>query len=173
MKAVSAWTMPLLLCALSMLFLCSRRELFASFTAGAKEGMRTATGLLPTLCALLVGVSVFRASGACEWLTDLLAPLCQRIGIPKELLPLLTVRPFSGGASTAVAEDLFAAEGADSFAGRVASVLLGSSDTVFYIVAVYFGAVGIKRGRHTLVAALLTAGFCTVLACAITRMFFD
>ncbi len=171
-QQITAYLVPLLLCGISLCILCRKQDLFSSYLLGAKDGMRTCTHLLPSLCALTVGISMLRASGACDAIAALLAPLCEKIGIPTEILPLLAVRPFSGGASTALAQELFTTFGADSFPARCAAVLMGSSDTVFYVVAVYFGAVGIRHGKHTLAAALVTMLCAALFACAITRVCF-
>ncbi len=172
MAAVANVALPLVLCLCAFLILRSRGARFDAFLQGAKEGIQSGVALLPTLIALLVAIGMFRVSGLADFLTDRLAPVCERIGLPKELLSLVLLRPLSGGASTALGADLFATYGADSFVGRCASVLLGSSDTVFYIIAVYFAAAGVKKGRHAVLASLLTMVFCTFFSCFLVRLFF-
>jgi len=165
---------PLVLASVGALMLFSRREksqlYFDAFVSGAKYGIETAVKLLPTLVALLCAVSMFNASGAAELLAKLLSPILGALGIPTELATLLLVRPVSGSASSALAAELFSRISPDSYAGRCASVILGSSDTAIYIVAVYFSAVGVKKARHTLPAALTVMLVCAVLACAIVRL---
>ena len=124
------------------------------------------------LVGLLTAVAMFRASGALEWLTGLCAPVLEALGIPPETTPLMLVRPVSGSGALAVGTDLITAYGPDSYIGRVAAVMLGSTETTFYTIAVYFGSAGIIRTRHTVPAAL-TADLTGFLASAFAvRLFF-
>ena len=150
----------------------SKKDLFSEFTSGAAEGMKTAVGLLPTLVALLSAIAMFNSSGASNALAEYLSPVADRIGIPSEIIPLILVRPLSGGASTALIADIFKKYGADSFAGRCASVIAGSSDTLLYIISVYFGAVGVKKIRSTAIIAFITSFFCVFFAVFLCRIFF-
>jgi len=121
---------------------------------------------------LLTAVSMFRASGAMEWLSRIFAPVTGLLGIPQETTPLLLVRPVSGSGALAVASDLIKTYGADSYIGRVAAVMMGSTETTFYTIAVYFGAAGIHKTRHTIPAAL-TADLTGFIAAAFAvRLFF-
>lgn len=150
----------------------SRKDMFSEFTEGAKDGMHTAVRLLPTLVALLSAIAMFNASGCAEGVAGLLEPLAKKIGLPSEIVPLVIVRPLSGGASTALIDDIFKKYGADSLAGRCASVIAGSSDTLLYVFSVYFGAVGIKKTRGTLPIGVIVMIFCVFLACFLCRLFF-
>ena len=138
-----------------------RQDVCSAMTEGAAQGLRLLGSILPSLIVLLCGVNMLRASGALDLLSRLLGPACRWIGLPPELLPLMLVRPFSGSAALAVAADLMAQYGVNSTIGRTAAVMLGSSETTFYTVSVYFGATGIHRTRHTIPAALCAdlAGF--------------
>ena len=128
--------------------------------------------IIPALVGLLTAVSMFRASGAMEWLAALCAPLLNRLGIPPETVPLMLVRPVSGSGALAVGSELMSTYGPDSYIGRVAAVMLGSTETTFYTVAVYFGAAGIHKSRHTIPAAL-TADLTGFIASALAvRLFF-
>jgi len=121
---------------------------------------------------LLTAVAMFRASGAMEWLSNLCAPLLERLGIPAETAPLMLIRPVSGSGALAVVSELITAHGPDSYEGRVAAVMLGSTETTFYTIAVYFGSAGIHKTRHTIPAAL-TADLTGFLASALAvRLFF-
>lgn len=146
--------------------------LFDEFLLGAREGAETSVRLLPTLIALMVGVSMLRASGFGSLLSDWLSPIATRLGIPAEILPLVFLRPVSGSGSNAMLIDLFETYGADSLVGLSASVLVGSSDTMIYIIAVYFSAVSVKRTRHALPAACLVAVLCLFLSCLVARLVF-
>lgn len=172
MEFISYLIIPLIITVVGFVMLVSRRDLFNAFVVGAKEGLETGVRLLPTLVALIAGVSMFNASGAADAIASLLEPIFSVIGIPSEIIPFLIVRPVSGGASTAMASELFEKYGADSFAGRCVSVIMGSSDTIIYIIAVYFASVQIKKTRHTMPAAFLTMIFCVFFSCFITRLWF-
>ena len=148
-------------------------SVFDGFVTGAKEGIATAFGILPSLVGLLVAVGMFRASGAMDLLLNLLAPVGRVLGIPAEVMPLALLRPVSGSGSLALVAELMARYGADSFIGRTASVLMGSTETTFYTLAVYFGSVGIRKTRHTTAAALIADGCAAVLAVAAVRVFFE
>ena len=128
---------------------------FDTFLAGAREGLRASLKLLPTLVGLIVAVTMLRASGLLELLCGLLDSIAQGAGVPAELLPLALLRPISGSGASAYTLDLLQQFGPDSETGKIASVLSSSTETTFYAVAVYFGACGYKRLRHTVPAALL------------------
>lgn len=169
---ISALPMPLILCAVGIILLCSKKDRFESFLTGARQGLDTAVQLLPTLCALIVGVSMLTASGAVDLLAKLLSPVANVIGVPCELLPLLLTRPFSGSASTASFAELLETVGADSFAGLCASVIFATSDTMVYIISVYFSSVGIKRSREAFPIATAVMLFCIFFSCFLCRIWF-
>ena len=164
MPNIASYTVPAILASVGLLFLISKKDLFNEFLQGAKEGLETLVNLLPTLIALIVGVSIFRASGGLEILTDLLSPAFSLLKIPREIIGFILMRPVSGSGSTAMLNDIFKEHGPDSAVGKIASVIMGSSDTVFYIFAVYFGAVKIKKTGCALIAALFTQIFCAFCA---------
>ena len=149
-----------------------RVDVYGALTHGAEEGLTVLLKVLPALVGLLTAVAMFRASGALEWLTGLCAPALEFLGIPPETTPLMLVRPVSGSGALAVGSDLIATYGPDSYIGRVAAVMLGSTETTFYTIAVYFGSAGIIRTRHTVPAAL-AADLTGFLASAFAvRLFF-
>ena len=160
---MSALTMlvPLLLGA-AALWGCARRvDVFDALTAGAGEGLNILLRIAPSLVILLTAVYMLRASGALEGCAALLGPLLRVVGIPPETVGLLLVRPVSGSAALGVGAELIAAYGPDSTVGRTAAVMLGSTETTFFTIAVYYGAAGVRRTRYTLPAALCAdlAGF--------------
>jgi len=171
-EALSSLAMPSVILVAGLLMLFGRRDYFSAFCQGAREGLQTAVGLLPTLCALTVAISMLNASGAVALVADLLSPLSDRIGLPGELLPLLLTRPFSGSASTAGYTALLSQVGPDSFAGLCASVIFGSSDTVVYIISVYFSSVNIKRTRYAFPFAFAVMLFCIFFSCFLCRAVF-
>lgn len=172
MEQIASAVIVCVIFAVGMALLCSKKTSFENFLAGTKDGIRVCLGLLPTLIVLMVSVSMLSASGVVDYLAKLVAPVCSAIGIPSEILPLVIMRPISGSASNAMISELFGTYGADSFAGYVASVLLGSSDTILYVSAVYFSAVGVKKTRHALPAAFAAMLFCVFFSSLVCRLFF-
>ncbi|MBR6186517.1 MAG: spore maturation protein [Clostridia bacterium] len=132
-----------------------RTPLYDAFADGAKEGLQTAKRILPPLIAMLCAIRAFSASGLTDALSAFLAPALQGARIPKETLPLMLLRPLSGSASLAMLKEILHTYGPDSRIGLVASVMMGSSETVFYTCCVYLGAAGVRRSRHTIPCALL------------------
>lgn len=144
-----------------------RSDFFAAFLDGAKEGLRSAASVLPALCLLMTAVGMVRASGVLDLLAGFASPFLAKVGFPAEVLPLALLRPFSGSGALAYYGKLCESLSPDSFAARVASVLMGGSETTFYTIAVYYGGAGIKNGRNTVFAALaadLAAAVLSVLA---------
>ena len=172
MSVISQMIVPFVLALAGMGMFFSKKDLFSEFTTGASYGLKTAVGLLPTLVALITAISMFNSSGASQALSNFLAPLGSKVGIPSEIIPLILVRPLSGGASTALIADIFEKYGADSFAGRCASVIAGSSDTLLYVISVYFGAVGVKKARKTPLIAFIAALFCVFVSVFLCRLLF-
>mgnify|MGYP001047046175 FL=1 len=127
---------------------------FDAFLEGAREGLSTAVSITPALICLLTAVPMFKASGALDVLSWGLSPLAQAVGLPGEVIPLALLRPISGSGAMVLFNDLLAVYGPDSFIGRVASVMEGSTETTFYTIAVYYGATHVTRTRHTLPSAL-------------------
>jgi len=169
---LSSLVIPLLLAGVASYGLGKRVDVYGALTHGAEEGLTVLLRIVPALVGLLTAVSMFRASGAMEWLSGLFAPALEALGVPAEATPLMLIRPASGSGALAVASDLMAAYGPDSYVGRVAAVMLGSTETTFYTVAVYFGSAGIHKTRYTIPAALTAdlTGF--VMAAWTVRWFF-
>ena len=151
---LSTLIVPLLLAFTASFAMTRRVDVYAALTKGAEEGLTVLLHILPSLIALLTAVYMFRASGAMESLGALLAPALDKIGIPAETAPLLFIRPISGSGALAVGSEIMQVYGVDSYIGRVAAVMLGSSETTFYTVAVYYGSAGITKTRYTIPAAL-------------------
>ncbi|MCP0913749.1 MULTISPECIES: spore maturation protein [Legionella] len=147
-------------------------NVFDSFITGAKQGFETVVTIIPYLVAMIVAIGMLRASGFFELLHGGLAPLLSRIGMPPELLPLALIRPFSGSASTGVMAELIHEHGGNSFIAKTAATMMGSTETTFYVVAVYFGAVGIRRTRYAIPAGLLADFAGVVAAICVCRYFF-
>jgi spore maturation protein B len=145
---------------------------YESFVEGGKEGIKIAISIIPFLVGMLVAISVFRASGALDALMKWIRPLMESIGMPAEIVPLVFIRPISGTAALGMTSDLIANYGPDSFIGRLASVLQGSTDTTLYVITVYFGAVGIKKMGDALKVGLLADLVGIVAAVAVVAFLF-
>ena len=169
---LSSLVIPLLLAVTAVYGMGKRVDVYGALTHGAEEGLTVLLRIVPALVGLLTAVSMFRASGAMEWFSGLCSPLLEAVGIPPETAPLMLIRPVSGSGALAVASDLINTYGPDSYIARVAAVMLGSTETTFYTIAVYFGSAGIHRTRHTIPSALaadLTGFLASALA---VRLFF-
>lgn len=158
---------PLILLGISLAALGKGESAYDLLLEGAAQGFQVLRSMIPALILLLTAVSMLRASGAVEALSTFLAPAFQTVGIPPETAMLILVRPISGSAALAVGADLMAAYGPDSLIGRTAAIMLGSTETTFYAISVYFGAAGIKRTRYAIPAALLAdlTGFLVAALC--------
>jgi spore maturation protein SpmA len=171
-NTVSEWTIPLLMVAIVTVGLGQKAKPYEVFVEAAKEGFTTAITIIPYLLAILVPVSMFRASGGMDLLVSLLSPLTQLVGFPAEALPVALVRPLSGSGALAVMTETMKTYGPDSFIGNLVSLVCGSSETTFYVLAVYFGAVQIKAVRHTLLACLVADTVGLFVSLIIARLFF-
>ena len=150
------YLVPGLLFVLSALALKDRQDAYSLMLEGGQKGLQLLVSILPTLIFLVTAVQILRASGAAELLSRSLSPLFSRLGIPPETALLVLIRPISGSAALAVGADLMRQYGVDSPVGRTAAVMLGSTETTFYTISVYFGAAGIRKTRYTLPAALFS-----------------
>ena len=169
---LSSLVIPVLLAAVAVYGMGKRVDVYSALTHGAEEGLTVLLRIIPALVGLLTAVSMLRASGALDWFSGLCAPLLDLLGLPAETMPLMLIRPVSGSGALAVASDLMMTHGPDSYEGRVAAVMMGSTETTFYTIAVYFGSAGITRTRHAVPAALaadLTGFLASALA---VRLFF-
>lgn len=154
MAFVSNLIVPVIIGAILLFGLLQNVNVFDVFTKGAKEGLSMSMKILPSLIALMTAVGMFKASGALDILTHLAAPIAEALRIPPQVMPLALLRPISGSGALVIFEDLLKTYGPDSFIGRVASVMQGSTETTFYTIAVYYGAAKITKTRHTVPAAL-------------------
>ena len=168
LDAISTWAVPLLLGGNPLLAFFRKVRVYPAFLDGAKQGFETAVRIIPALVAVFVLLAMLRASGAMEAAANALGPITRYLGVPASVLPVALIRPLSGAAAQGVVADVLRTEGPDSWAGRLASVMSGSTETTFYVLAVYLGGAGVTRPRQALAAGLLAdaAGFAAaVLAC--------
>ena len=154
MELMTQMLVPCVLAGTALYGTLRRVDVYGALVRGAGQGLETLARILPALVCLLTAVSMVRSSGLLEALAGCLAPVLGRLGLPPELLPLMLVRPISGSAALGVGADLINAYGPDSALGRTAAVMLGSTETTFYTIAVYFSAAGVTRTRYAVPAAL-------------------
>lgn len=154
-KTISSYALPVIILSILCIGIYREVKVYDIFVEAAKEGITTVIRIMPSLVGLLVAVGVFRASGALDLLIYAVRPVADFIGIPNEVIPLAMLRPISGSASLAIISDIMKVHGTDSFIGRLVSTMMGSTETIFYALAVYFGSVGIKNVRYTLAVALI------------------
>ena len=169
---MSDYLVPLLLILASVLVLRKKESSYDLLISGAGEGLQLVVTILPTLIILMTAVTMLRSSGAMELLSGLLAPVFSFFGIPPETAMLVLIRPISGSAALAVGADVMAAFGPDSAIGRTAAVMLGSTETTFYTVSVYFGAAGIRKTRYAVPAALFADFVGFFMASLTVRLFY-
>ncbi len=154
---MSGYIVPCLAILVLALGLAKRVDVYAAFADGAAESLPLLAKILPYLAAMLIAVRMLRESGVIDALTRFLTPLCQTVGLDARLLPLILIRPFSGSAAMAMFQELCAAYGPDAPVCRTAAILMGSSETIFYEVALYFGVIGVKKTRFAVPVALSAA----------------
>ena len=147
-------------------------KVYECFVEGAKDGITICLKIFPYLLAMIIAVNVFRASGALDYFIYLVRPVVVFIGLPPEVVPLVLIKPLSGSGALGVFTDIIKQHGADSYIGRVASIIMGSTETIFYTLTIYFGAVNVKKIRHTLFAAILADITAIIMAVNLAKFFF-
>lgn len=162
---------PLIVIGFSVVGIIRKVPIFEVFCEGALKGLKTILTITPTLIGLITAVTMLRESGAIETFVKLISPFAEKAGFPAEIVPVAVLRPISGGGSTALLIDIFKRLGPDSITGKIVSVMAGSTETTFYAITVYFGSVGIKKIRHTLIAGL-AADFTAVIFSVLTVRLF-
>ena len=172
LTVVQAWAFPMLIVGALLIGVGGRVAIYDSMIDGAKEGLEVAVRIVPYLVAIIAAVKMLRESGLLDLVISAVSPITTRIGVPGEVLPMALLRPLSGSGSFAVMSETLSAYGPDSFIGFLTSTLQGSTETTFYVLAIYYGAARITRGRHTLAACLTgdLAGF--IGAVAACHLFF-
>lgn len=164
---MSDFVIPVFIALIMLIGLIKKVDVFGEFTDGAKENLRSAFDVLPALIALMTAIGMFKASGGLEIISAAIAPLTEFLGFPRECIPLALIRPVSGSGALAVYESILTEVSPDSFAGRVASVVIGSTETTFYTIAVYYGITKVKKTKHA-IASSLTADLTGFILSALT-----
>ena len=169
---LSVFVLPAIIVGFPLYGMIKKVPVYEEFVEGAKEGFRVAVMIIPYLVAILFAIGMFRASGALDFLISGLDPVLGLIGIPAEVLPMMIVRPLTGGGSVGIVVDLINQYGEDSLIVKIAATMFGSTETTFYVIAVYFGAVNIKKTRHAVPAGLTADVVAMLLAVYVVKWLF-
>lgn len=172
-NTISKWAIPLTLALIPLWALYKKVPIYDTFVDGAREGFGVGVKIIPYLVGILVAIGMFRASGAIDIIAHVLSPVLNFIGMPADILPLAIIRPLSGSGALGIMTEIAGKYGGDSYMARLAAVMTGSSETTFYVLAVYFGAVGIKKVRYALIAGLIADLAGIISALIICRLVFN
>ncbi|NNF03402.1 MAG: spore maturation protein [Rhodothermales bacterium] len=169
---ISVFVLPLLIVGFPLYGLIKGVPVYEEFVDGAKDGFNVAVTIIPYLVAILFAIGMFRASGAMEFMIEGLRPALSFIGIPPEVLPMMIIRPLTGSGSAAIVLDMIQQFGEDSILVKMAATMFGSTETTFYVIAVYFGAVNVRKTRHAVPAGLIADVTALVLAVFVVKWLF-
>jgi len=172
MNTISLWALPAILVLILTYGLIKKVPLYEVFTDGAKDGFKVAINIIPYLVAIIVGISMLRASGAIEWFGSLLAPILNFLNVPTEIIPIMLTRSLSGSATIGVFSDIAGNPATNFYTMTLAAVMVGSSETTLYVLAVYFGAIKVSKIRYALIVGLLADLVGIILAILVCRVMF-
>lgn len=173
MQILSKFAIPFMIVGIISYGMSKNVPIYESFIEGAKDGFSTAIRIIPSFVAMLVAIGVFRESGAMDLLIKLITPVIETFQIPGEVVPMIIMRPLSGSGAQGIMSELATNYGPESILARTSAVMMGSSETTLYVLAVYFGSISIKKQRHALAAGLIADFAGLISAVYITRMFFN
>jgi spore maturation protein B len=171
-EILSKWALPAILLVIPLWAACKKVPVYETFIKGAREGFGVGVKIIPYLVAMLVAIGMFRASGAIDMLAVVFKPVLNLIGMPADVLPLAIIRPLSGSGALGIMTEIAGRHGGDSYLARLAAVMVGSSETTFYVLTVYFGSVGVTRFRHAIAAGIIADLAGMFAALFICRMVF-
>lgn len=172
MNFISLWALPFIIILILTMGLVKKVPIYEVFTDGAKEGFKVSVNIIPYLVAIIVAISMLRASGIIELTGEIFAPVLAHFNVPADVIPIMIVRPLSGSAALGIFSDIAHSLGAENYATTLSAVMVGSSETTFYILAVYFGAVGIKKLRYALLVGLLADVISMITAVSICNLMY-
>ncbi|MBO5949020.1 spore maturation protein [bacterium] len=172
LQTISVYILPLCIIAILLTAFIKKVPCYETFIEGAKDGFKTSISLIPYLVAIMVAISMFRASGAIDLLSELLGNFLNKFQIPIDSLPIMFTRSLSGSATIGLFSEIATKHGAEDYATKMCAVMVGSSETTFYVLSVYFGAIGILKFRHAIITGLLADAIGIILAITISRFFF-
>lgn len=173
LNLISLWALPFIIVTILTVAMFKKIQIYEVFTEGAKDGFKVAVGIIPYLVAIIVAISMFRASGAIEMIASLFSNFLLKINVPTDVLPVILVRPLSGSAALGLFSDIATSAGAGAYSTKLAAVMVGSSETTFYVLAVYFGAIGISKFRYALLVGLFADILAAILSIVVCGYFFS
>ncbi len=163
LNLLSLYALPVLILVILTVGIIKKVPVYEEFTEGAKDGFKVSVNIIPYLVAIIVGISMFRASGAMDWIASVLAPLLHKFSVPVDSIPVMITRSLSGSATLGLFSEIAQKFGPDAYVTKLCAVIVGSSETTFYVLSVYFGSIGIKKFRYALIVGLL-ADFIGIVA---------
>ena len=172
MEIISKFAIPFMIVGIISYGMIKKVKVYESFTDGAAEGFKTSIRVIPFFIAMLVAIGVFRESGAMELLIKIITPITKIFNMPGELVPMMLMRPLSGGGAQGLMTEIITSHGPESLLARTAAVMMGSTETTFYVLAVYFGSISIKKQRHAMTVGLIADMAGLIAAVIITRLYF-
>lgn len=172
LEKISLSILPIIILTIFTYALIKKVPVYEEFIEGAKDGFKVSISIIPYLVALIVAISMFRASGAIDWLTSIFSSFLNRFEIPSDIIPIIFTRPLSGSATLGLFSELAHIHGGDAFVTKLAAIMVGSSETTFYVLSVYFGSIGIKKFRYALLTGIIADITSIVLAIWVARYFF-
>lgn len=172
METLSLAILPFIISVIFTIAIVKKVPVYEEFVEGAKDGIKVTVQIIPYLVALIVAISMFRASGAIDWITSALGNTLEALSIPADILPIMITRSLSGSATLGLFADIASKFGTDAFVTKLAAIMVGSSETTFYVLTVYFGSIGIKKFRYALLTGILADIIGIILAVLVARMFF-
>ena len=172
LEKISLSILPIIILTIFCYAIVKKIAVYEEFIEGAKDGFKVSISIIPYLVALIVSISMFRASGALDSISNLIAPLLNALKIPTDIVPIMFTRSLSGSATLGLFSELATSNGAEAFVTKLAAVMVGSSETTFYVLSVYFGAIGIKKFRYALLTGIVADITGIVLAILVARYFF-
>ena len=172
MTDISLYILPVMILGILFFGVYKKVPLYEEFVEGAKDGFKVSVTIIPYLVAIIVGISMFKASGAIDIISNLCGNLLNKLSVPVDIVPIMITRSLSGSATLGLFSDIVTTHGAESYVAKLAAVMVGSSETTFYVLAVYFGSIGIKKYRYALLTGIIADITGIVLAILVARMFF-
>lgn len=172
MTDLSLYILPLMILGILTAGIIKKIPIYEEFVEGAKDGFKVSISIIPYLVAIIVGISMFKASGGIDLITSAIGGLLNKLSIPVDIIPIMITRSLSGSATLGLFSDIVTTHGADSYISKLAAVMVGSSETTFYVLAVYFGSIGIKKYRYALLTGIIADITGIVLAIFAARLFF-
>ena len=172
MNNLSLYILPIMILGILLAGIVKKVPVYEEFVEGAKDGFKVSISIIPYLVAIIVGISMFKASGGIDLITSVCRTVLEKLSIPADIIPIMITRSLSGSATLGLFSDIVTTHGADSYISKLAAVMVGSSETTFYVLAVYFGSIGIKKYRYALLTGIIADVTGIVLAILVARLFF-